>query len=166
MIANITIIIAWLSFLMSLVLFILRLRDSKKNLNVFINYKPVFYEDEKGEQILKKIQVKVSNKTNFNRSIEDVVFIVYSFYLIIPFKCRVIRFSTDNNMKVTLLKTGEVKIFNFDLDYYNSLSDQFNFDLFKRKERERNYYLGARVKYPENSSSDSKKGLRINSLIS
>jgi hypothetical protein len=158
----ITILAIWGSVL-STILAIFKIIEYKKHLTVLIELKQTYYETETGDQLKKEIQVKVLNNTIYQISIQNIHFITSRYYFIIPFKLRSIPFQSDDEITSTLFNPGEYKIYKYDMA--NIFRDgSRNIDILKNI-RLKNHSIRARIIYPDNSTSDSKKGILINSII-
>ena len=137
--------------------------ESKKHLNVIVEFKKSNYEMENGDQMMKTIQVKILNKTNYNISFQNIVFIASRYFFFIPFKLRVIRFLNEDDIKITHFMSGESKIFKYEMSYIHSDGNR-NIDILKDKKL-KNHYIQARIIYPDDSFTDSKKGILISSIL-
>jgi hypothetical protein len=158
-----TLLSIWGSFLAT-VLAILKIIESKKRLTVFIELKQIYYETETGDCLKREIQVKIINRTIYQISIQNIHFFASRYYFIIPFKLRSIRFLPDDEIGITLFKPGESKMYKYDMS--NMFSDGTrNIDILKTNKLKNNS-VRARIVYPDNSTSDSRKGILINSILS
>jgi hypothetical protein len=149
--------------IISSVLLIIKIIERKKQLRLFIEFKNIYYETENGDQIAKFIKVKVLNQTNHNISIQNIEFIISRYFFIIPVKFRLINFLLDDEISITLFKPGESKIYEYDMSYLQSDGSR-NIDLLNDN-KIKDYCLRARIVYPDNSRTHSKKGISIYTIL-
>jgi hypothetical protein len=147
----------------STILLILKIIESRKRLKVVWEYKRSYFETKEGYQEIMTIQVKLLNRTSYNISIQNIVFVASRFFILFPFQSKTIIFQTEDEMKTTLFKPGESSVYKFDMFYIHSDGSR-NIDVLKNNTI-RNYHLRARVIYPDNSKSDSKNAMRIKSIL-
>lgn len=147
----------------STILLILKIIESKKHLDLIIESKKISCETENGDQTIKVLQVKILNRTNYNISIQNIIIIAYRYYFILPFNCSIIPFIAEEEIGMPLLKPGEFKIFNYNMTFIHTSGD-LNIDLIKINKL-KNHFIRARVIYPDNSITNSKNRIRINSIL-
>jgi hypothetical protein len=157
-----TILAIW-GAVISTILLILKFIERKKRLNALIDLKTISYETEEGDQTIKKIQVKVLNKTNYSISIQDIEFIAYRYFIIYPLNCEVIPFLSEEDIRITLFKPGESKIYDYDMSYIHPDGCR-NLDLL-RDFKFKNKRIRARILYPDNSINHSKNRIVISSIL-
>lgn len=148
---------------LSTVLLVFKIIESKKYLTVLTELKETYYETEEGDQILKVINVKVINKTNYNISIQNITFTASRFFFFTPINQRSILFQRDDEITITLFKPGESKIYNYDMSYIHSDGGR-NIDILKDYKL-KNYFIRAGIICPDNSITYSKIGILINSIL-
>lgn len=147
----------------STILLIFKIIESKKHLDLIIESKKNNWETEKGDQSITMLQVKILNKTNYNISFQNIIIIAYRYYFIFPFNFSIIPFIAEEEIGMPFLKPGEFKIFNYDMTFIHPSGD-LNIDLIKINKL-KNHYIRARVIYPYNSITNSKNGISINSIL-
>lgn len=148
---------------LSTVLLIFKIIESKKHLTVLTELKETYFENEEGDQILKVINVKVINKTNYNISIQNITFTASRFFFFTPIMWRTILFRREGEIPISLFKPGESKIYDYDMSYIHTDGDR-NIDILKDY-KIKNYYIRAVIICPDNSITYSKVGILINSII-
>jgi hypothetical protein len=140
-----------------------RFIESKRRLSLIIELNKYNYEAEKGDQVVKLIKVKILNKTNYNISIDKIIFKVSRDFLSIPFNVRSIRFLSEDEILHKVFKPGESRTFTYDMSYIHS-DGSLNIDILKDKKL-KNHCIRARIVYPDNSFNDSKEGVLIKSIL-
>lgn len=157
-----TILAIW-GAIISTILLVIKFIERKKRLTALIDLKTIYYETEEGDQSVKIIQVKMLNKTNYNISIQDIVFVTYRYLQISPLKCEIIPIMPEDEIRIPLFKPGESKIYNYNMSYIHSDGCR-NIDLLKNYKLKKQY-VRARILYPDNSITLSKNRIAINSIL-